>query len=172
MGGFERTDDERLHLGTGFFPSGIRVGPQDLNELLPKRRITVGELEGEGWEYCLEVVPVLEVSRAKEAGSELPVREARIGERLGDGRFPRPGEAIQPEDALILFLRQPLLELEENFLPCPPQAPLHFPRAVAGICCVAHTIEQGEVRRFLFAGQYMRVGCQRAELTINRQLFS
>ena len=87
MGGFEGTDDERLHLRTGFLPSGIRVGPQDLNELLPKRRITVGELECEGWKYCLEVVPVLGVLRAKEAGTELPVREARLGECLGDTWF-------------------------------------------------------------------------------------
>ena len=85
MGGFERTDNECLYLQTECLLSGIRVSPQDLKELLLKRRIAVGELEGEGWKYCLEVVPVFEVSQAEEACSELPVREARIGECLGNG---------------------------------------------------------------------------------------
>ena len=83
--GIERTDDELLHLRTEVFLPHIRVGPQDLKKLLPNRRITVGKLEGESWKYCLKVTPVLEALRAEEAGPKPPVREAHLGERLGDG---------------------------------------------------------------------------------------
>jgi len=45
----------------------------------------MGELERECWEDRLKTAPVLDVSRAEKAGSELSVRKARLGERLSDG---------------------------------------------------------------------------------------
>jgi hypothetical protein len=84
VGSLERTNDESLHLRTEGLPSNTRVGPQDSKQLLSKRRIPVGELEGEGRKDCLKVAPVLEVSRAEEAGTEPPICKAHIGEGLCD----------------------------------------------------------------------------------------
>ena len=64
-------------------------------------------------------------------GAEVPVREAHLGERLGDSGFPRPCEAIQPEEALDLFIHQPILRLEEDLPPCPLQVPLSVERRLA-----------------------------------------
>ena len=151
---FERTDDEPLHLRTEGLLSNVRVGPQDSKQLLSEGRVAVGELEGEGRKDRLEVVPVLEVSRAEEAGTKPPVCEAPLGERLGDGRFPRPCEAVQPEHALVSLVRQPVFKLEEDLLPCSPQAPLPVPGTVTSARGVAHAVEKREVHRFLFAGHY------------------
>ena len=67
---------------------------QDLEQLLPETWIPEGKLEGECWEDRLEVAAVLEASRAEEAGPKPSVREGGTGERLGDGRFPGPSEAV------------------------------------------------------------------------------
>jgi hypothetical protein len=74
-----------------------------LEQLLPEKWILVGELEGKCRKDCLKIAPVGEVSRAEEAGPEFPIREGCLGQRLGDGRFSGPGEAVQPEDTLLLF---------------------------------------------------------------------
>ena len=102
----------------------------------------MGELEGEGQKDRLEVTPVLKISRAEEAGPELPICKAHLGDCLGDGRFPRPHETIQPEDVLDFFVHQPILKLEEDSLPCPLQTPLPVPRAVTGFISVIHPIQK------------------------------
>ena len=149
---FERTDDEPLHLRTEGLPSNVRVGLQNSKQFHSKGRIAVGELEGEGRKDRLQVVPILEVPRTEEAGTQPPVCEAHLGECLGDGRFSRPCEAVQPEHALIPLVRQPVLELEKDFLPRSPQAPLPVPGTVTSARGVAHAVEKREVHRFLFAG--------------------
>ena len=85
--------------------------PQDLDQLLPERRIPVGKLEGKRWKDHPEIAAVLEVSRAEEAGSEFSIREGCLGECLGYGRLPGPGEAVQPEDTLALLTVQPAFNL-------------------------------------------------------------
>ena len=40
----------------------------------------------------------MEISGAKERGTESPVRECPLGGRLCDGTLPRPGKPIQPVD--------------------------------------------------------------------------
>ena len=62
MGGFERTNDELLHLRTEGFLSGVGALLQDLEQLLSERRILTGELEGECWKDHLKIAAVLEVS--------------------------------------------------------------------------------------------------------------
>jgi len=84
-------------------------------------------LERERWEDHLEVTPVLEISRAKETRAKLSIREANLGERLGDGRLSGPCKAIQPEYAVVLFVLQPMFELQENIPSRSPQAPLSVP---------------------------------------------
>jgi len=126
--------------------SDIRVCLQDLEQLLSEKRILIGKLESECWEDRLKIAPVLEVSRAEEARPEFSVRKARLGKRLGDGRFPGPGQAVQPEHPLIPFGCQPLFDLPEDVLPRAPQATLPVPTAVPSVWGVIHPIKKGEVR--------------------------
>ena len=69
------------------------------------------------------------------SGTKVPVREAHLGERLDDSGFARPCEGIQPEDALDLFVHQPILRLEEDLPPCPLQAPLSVEQRPASTVC-------------------------------------
>ena len=114
--------------------------------------IPVGELEGEGRKDCLKIAPVLEVSRAEERGTQPPRRKAYLRECLGNGRFPRPRKAIQPEDLLTLSVHQPELEVEEDLPPRSLQAPLSVPGTVTSFPGVTHPVEKREVHRFLFIG--------------------
>jgi hypothetical protein len=75
------------------WPSGLEATPFGI-------WVPVCELEGEGGENILDVSPVLEISRTEETRAELPVREAGLSERLGDGRLPGPRETVQPEHTL------------------------------------------------------------------------
>ena len=84
-GSFEWANDDFLKLGTEGFLSDLRVGPQDRKQLLSEFRVPVGELEGEGGEDVLDIAPVLKISRAEETRTELPIREAILGECLGNG---------------------------------------------------------------------------------------
>jgi len=100
--------------------SGIGTPLQDPEELLSESRILAGKLEGECREDHLKVAAVLEVSRAEEAGPELSVCERCLGERLCDGGFSSPGEAVQPENTLALVTCEPISNLLEDTLPRPP----------------------------------------------------
>ena len=60
--------------------------------------IPPGELDSQGWEDGLEVAPVLEVSGAKEGGTQPPVCEHPLRDRLCDGALPSPSEPVQPID--------------------------------------------------------------------------
>ena len=44
-------------------------------------------------------------SRAEEAGTELPVREAHLRKCLGDGRLPGSDETVEPGHVLVLVCR-------------------------------------------------------------------
>ena len=105
-----------------------------------------GKLEGECREDHLEVAAVLEVSRAEEAGPELSVGECCLGERLSDGGLPGPGEAVQPENVLVLVTCEPISNIFEDTLSRPLEAPLPVSAAVSGVRGVVHPVEKVEVR--------------------------
>jgi len=148
----ERLDDELLHLRTQGLPSDIRTCPQDRKQLLSKTRIPVGELEGESGEDGSEVAPVVEVSRTEEARPELPVGKAHLRKCLGDGGLAGPGEAVEPEYALVLLIVQPGFELGEDIPPGPFHASLSVSAEVAGVWGMIHPLEKVEARPFLFSG--------------------
>ena len=125
---------------------------QDPKDLRSEIRILAGELEGERRKDSLKIAAVLEVSRAEEASTELPVHKGRLGECLGDGGFPGPGQAVQPENTLGPLAREPVFNVLEDTLPCTPQAPLPIPTAVPGIYGVVQSLEKDEVGRFLSIG--------------------
>ena len=106
----------------------------------------MGKLESECRKDRLEVASIGEVSRAEEARPESPIREGHLSHGLSDGRFPRPGESIQPEDMLLLFSSRPAFDLPQNILPSSPQAPPPVPAPIPGIWRVIHPVQQGEVR--------------------------
>jgi hypothetical protein len=99
-GGFERVDNDFLHLRKKRVLSEVRVVPQNGKQRLSELWVSIGELEGEGGEDVLNVAPVLEISRAEETRPELSIRITGLGERLGDGRLPGPRETVEPEKAL------------------------------------------------------------------------
>ena len=84
-GGFERTDNELLHLQAEGLPSDIGTRLQDLEQLLLEKWILTSKLESECWEDHLEIAAVLKVLQAEEAGPEFSVCEAHLGKRLCDG---------------------------------------------------------------------------------------
>ena len=111
-----------------------------------------GKLEGECRENSLKIASVLGTPRAEEAGSELSVRESHFSECLGNGRFSGPGQAIQPEDALLPFIRQPMFNLPEDTLPRSPQAPLPVPTTKSSVWGMVKLVEKGAVGRSLSIG--------------------
>ena len=106
-------------------------------------------MEGERWEDFLKIAAVLEVSRTEEAGPEIPVRKHCLGERLGDGRFSSPGQAVQPENPLGPFAHRPVFDILQDTFPRSPQTPLPIPTAVSCIYGVVQSLEKDEVGRFL-----------------------
>ena len=57
----QRANDDLFYLGIQRFPSDVRAGFQDFEQLFSELWISVGKLEGEGREDGLEVAPILKV---------------------------------------------------------------------------------------------------------------
>ena len=55
-----------------------------------------------------------------------------------------------------MFMGQPVLDLPEDVLPRPSQAPLPVSGEVTSVGGVVHPVEKGEIRRFLPAGYSLR----------------
>ena len=147
----EWANDELLHLRAKGFFSDVGVCRQDQKQPLPEQLIAMSELEGEGGEDGAEVAPVIEIARTKKARSELPVREARLGKRLGDGGFPGSGEAVKPEHAFVFVIIQPAFDLEEDISSSPLHASLSIPTQVSSVGGVIHPSEKGKVRSLLLS---------------------
>ena len=132
----------------------------------------MSELEGEGGEDDAEVAPVVEITRTKEARSELPVRKARLGKRLCNGGFPGSGEAVEPENAFIFFVVQPTFDLEEDVSPGTLHASLSVTTQVSRVVDVGHSVETDEDRTLLSSDYYKQKDHRRERLTMSWQLFS
>jgi len=103
-GCFERANDNLFELRTEGFSPNIRIGLQDLEQLLSKLRVLIGELEGKCWEDGLKVVLVLKGSRTKEARAELSIRKARFGKGLCNRGFPGSSQSVEPEDTSVVLV--------------------------------------------------------------------
>ena len=93
-----------LHLKTKGFPSDVRVRRQDPKQLLSEAWVPASELEGKGGENCLEITPVLVVSRTEETRAEYSIRKADLRKRLGNCWLPSSCETVEPENALVLLV--------------------------------------------------------------------
>ena len=67
----------------------------------------VGQLEGEGGEYEVEVAAVLEVTRTEERRPKLSVSKDPLAGRLGNRGLASPGEPVQPEHRRLLKIFGP-----------------------------------------------------------------
>ena len=110
---------------------------------------------------------VPEISRTKETRAKVPSRKANLGKRLGNGRLSRPRETAQPDHAVILFVRQPTFELQEEIRPLPPRAPFPVPREVASTRDTMHTIQEDAVHIYLFTSHSARLDRKGVRLTIS-----
>ena len=118
----EGSDDQLCHLVVqGLFGnSWIQLHRRD--EVGSKFCVPACELNGQGGEYELEVAPILEVSRTEERGTEPPVCEESLRDRLRDGGLPRPSQAIQPVDGGLVKVPCPEFDLAQDSSTCPLQA--------------------------------------------------
>ena len=114
----------------------------------------MSELEGEGGEDGSKVAPGFEIPRTEETGPELLIRKAHLCKRLGDGRLPCPGKAVEPEHPFGLIVPGPLFEVGEDISPGPLHAPLSVSTEVPGVSDVANPLEKVKVRSILFADYY------------------
>ena len=76
----------------------------------------------------------------------------RARNRAGNGGLSGPGEAVQPENTLVLLSREPTFNLPQYICPCSPQAALPVPTPIPSVCGTMNAVEEGEVRRFLYIG--------------------
>ena len=162
----ERSNDQLLHLRTKLLPSDIGVLRQDWKQLSSETWIAVSELEGEGGEDGPKVAPVVGVPRTEEAGPQLPVRETHLCERLGDGRLPRPGKAVEPEHPFVLFIPRPLFELEKDLSSSSLHASLPVSAEISGVGDVVQPTETGQLSFTLLADYYGWVDGQGGKLTM------
>ena len=139
-GGSEWAKDDFLQLGAKRLSSDLGVGPHNGKQLLSESWEPIGELEGGGWGDFLNIAPILKVSRAEKTRPELPVCKTGLGERLGNGRLPRPRKTVQPEDTLVPLIQQPTFDLPQYILPRPSQASLPVPREVPSTSDVVHPV--------------------------------
>ena len=90
--------------------------------MVSKVGVLVCELESKGGKYEVEVAAVLEVSGTKEGCSQEAISEDTLSDGLGDGRLPRPGEPIEPEDGGLVEVFSPRLDLGQDSLARAPEA--------------------------------------------------
>ena len=121
----------------------IRIGPDELDDGGSKLGVSPGELDREGREDGPEVPPVLEVSGAKEGGTEPAICECPLGGRLCDRGLARPGEPIQPVDRGFVFasVANPELDLVQDCRTRSLQATVAFSMLIPGFFCVSSGVE-------------------------------
>ena len=88
----------------------LRIRLDQPDEYRSKLGVPPGELDSERGEDGSEVAAVLEVSRAKEGGSQPPVRERPPRDCLCDGALACPSEPIQPVDGGLVEVAGPELD--------------------------------------------------------------
>ena len=98
-------------------------------------------MDGQGWEDGLEAPPVLEVPRAEEGCTQLPVRKRPFSDGLCDGALPRPGETVQPVYRGLVEVAGPELDFIQNCCPCSSETTIPVAVSILGVLCALYVIE-------------------------------
>ena len=85
----------------------------------------------------------MEVSGAKEGGTESAICECPHGRRLCDRSLPRPGEPIQPVDRGFVFVRvvDPELDLIQDCRAGSVETTAAFSVSIPGLFCIPDVVE-------------------------------
>ena len=121
----------------------IRIGPDELDDGGSKLRVSPGELDREGREDGPEVPPVLEVSGAKEGGTEPAICECPLSCRLCDRGLARPGEPIQPVDRGFVFVKvvDPKFDLVQDCCTRSFETTAAVSVLIPGFFCISDIVE-------------------------------
>ena len=115
-----------------------RVLSYDLGDLTSKGRVPTCELVRECGKDVLEFLSIEVIPRAEKAGTEGLVPRDHVCERLRNGRLPRSGQPIEPEDVFVLWILGPLHYLIEDGLSSTPEARVMMTSLVA---CATYRIQ-------------------------------
>ena len=114
-----------------------------------------GELDGQGWEDGLEVTPVLEISGAKEGGTQPSVRKCPLRNRPRDGALPRPGETVQPVDGGLVKVTGPKFDFIQDGCARSSKTTAAVSMSILGTFCTPDVVENsGFGCRIVFSDNY------------------
>ena len=105
----------------------------------------------------MEVTSVLKISRAKERGAKLPIREHPFCNRLCDGGLPRPGQPVQPVNGRLVEAPGPVFNPVQNGPARPLETAVTVTVPILGPLCAAKIVEDSGLscQKFM-SGTYHR----------------
>jgi hypothetical protein len=98
-------------------------------------------LDGQGWEDETEVAPVFEISGAEEGGTESPLCEQPLRDRLSNGALSRSSESIQPVNRSFVKVACPEFDLVQDGTAGPLETTVAVAMAVLGLSSAAKIVE-------------------------------
>ena len=115
------------------------------------------KLDCKGGEYEVEVAPIREVSRTEEGGTELPICERSLRDRLRDRALACPGQPVQPVNRRPVEIPCPEFDLVQDDCAGSLQTPSSA--TVPIFCCprTAEIVEDSYLScRNLMSGAYRK----------------
>ena len=128
-----------------------------------KLRVPPGELDSQRWEDRPEVTPVVEIPRAEEGGTQTPVRERPLRDRLCDCALARSGEPVQPIDRRLVEVTGPEFDLVQNFCPCSSETTIPIAMSILGLLRISDVIKNSgfDCKRVFISDSYQWRPAQR-----------
>ena len=136
---------------------GIRL--DQLNEGRSKLSVPSRKLDSQGGEDKFEAPPVLEVSGAKERGTQPPICEHPLCDRLCDGALACPSKPVQPIDRGFVGVTGPEFDLVKDGCARTPKTTISIAMLISGLLRAPYVIEDsgfGCKREFFFLGDHHR----------------
>ena len=136
---------------------GIRL--DQLNEGRSKLSVPSRKLDSQGGEDKFEAPPVLEVSGAKERGTQPPICENPLCDRLCDGALACPSKPVQPIDRGFVGVTGPEFDLVKDGCARTPKTTISIAMLISGLLRAPYIIEDsgfGCKREFFFLGDHHR----------------
>ena len=123
-----------------------------LDEGRSKPTVPSRELDSQGGENRLEGPPVLEVSGAKEGGTQPPVCKHPLRDRLCDGALARPSEPVQPIDRGFVGITGPQFDLVQDRRARSSETTISIAMSIPGLSGGPHIVDDSSFgcRRMFF----------------------